>query len=75
MILNYYRLQGESVKNKCNKTILQKLKKDSRGITLVELVCVIGILALLGITVSGILLFATGSDQKGNVETVLQAVF
>lgn len=72
MILNFYRLQGESVKNKCNDTVLQKLKKDSRGITLVELVCVIGILALLGITVSGILLFATGSYRKGNVETSLQ---
>ena len=50
----------------------RRFKRDSRGITLVELVCVIGILALLGVTVSGILLFATGSYRKGNAETALQ---
>jgi len=37
-----------------------------------ELVCALGILALLGITISGILLFTTGSYQKGNVESALQ---
>ena len=55
-----------------SKNIFRKLKQDARGVTLVEIACVVGILALLGVTISGILLFVSNSYRRGNTETELQ---
>lgn len=50
----------------------QRLKKDRRGLTLIELVCAIAILAIISATVGGAMVVATNSYRSGTVETALQ---
>ena len=49
-----------------------KIQKDSRGLTLVELICAIAILSIITATVGGAMVVATNSYRQGTVESALQ---
>ena len=50
----------------------RKGKRDNRGLTLVELMCAIAILGLIGATVSGVMVVSAQSYQRGAGEIELQ---
>ncbi|MBR1855397.1 MAG: type II secretion system protein [Lachnospiraceae bacterium] len=49
-----------------------KLRKDNRGLSLVELICAIAILGIITATVGGAMVVATHSYRQSTVETSLQ---
>ena len=51
---------------------LQKLRKDKKGLSLVELVCAVAILSIITMTIGGAMIFATNSYRQGTVDTALQ---
>lgn len=50
----------------------RKMRGDSRGLTLIELVCAVAILAIISATVGGAMVVATNSYKSGTVETAMQ---
>lgn len=50
----------------------RKGKRDNRGLTLVELMCAIAILGLIGATVSGVMIVSAQSYQRGAGDIELQ---
>lgn len=51
---------------------MQRLRKDRKGMTLIELVCAVAILGIITLTVGGAMVFATNSYRHSTVETALQ---
>ena len=51
---------------------LQRLRKDKRGLTLIELVCAIAILSIITLTISGAVVFSANSYRAGAIDTALQ---
>ncbi len=51
---------------------MRKLRKDKRGLTLIELVCAIAILSIITLTIGGAVVFATNSYRQGTIDTALQ---
>lgn len=51
---------------------MRKMWKDRRGLTLIELVCAIAILAIISATIGGAMVVATNAYRSGTVETALQ---
>lgn len=51
---------------------MRKLRKDKRGLTLIELVCAMAILSIVTMTISGAMVFASNSYRQGTVDTALQ---
>lgn len=51
---------------------LRKLKSDNKGVTMVELLCAIGILSLVGSAVVGLVVVATDSYQRSVMEIEVQ---
>lgn len=51
---------------------MRKLRKDRRGLSLIELVCGLAILSIITTTVGGAMVVATNSYQRGTTETALQ---
>lgn len=49
-----------------------KCREDRRGLTLIELVCAVAILAIISATVGGAMVVATNSYRSGTIETALQ---
>ena len=49
-----------------------KCREDRRGLTLIELVCAVAILAIITATVGGAMVVATNSYRSGTTETALQ---
>lgn len=49
-----------------------RLRKDKRGLSLVELICALAILGIITGTVGGAMVVATNSYRQGTVETSLQ---
>lgn len=49
-----------------------KFRKDRRGLTLIELVCAVAILAIITATVGGAMVVATNSYRSGTTEAALQ---
>ncbi len=50
----------------------RKFREDRRGLTLIELVCAVAILAIISATVGGAMVVATNSYRSGTTETALQ---
>lgn len=48
------------------------LKSDNKGMSLVELICSIAILAIIGTSISGVLIVSANSYNRGNSETKVQ---
>lgn len=51
---------------------MQKLRKDKRGLSLIELVCAMAILSIITLTISGAMVFASNSYRQGSADTALQ---
>lgn len=52
--------------------VKRKLREDRRGLTLIELVCAVAILAIISATVGGAMVVATNSYRSGTTEAALQ---
>ncbi len=52
--------------------VFKKMKKDSGGFSLVELVCAVAILSVISTVIGGILVVSSNNYKRGNDETVLQ---
>ncbi|MDE6014450.1 MAG: type II secretion system GspH family protein [Acetatifactor sp.] len=52
--------------------VKQKFREDRRGLTLIELVCAVAILAIISATVGGAMVVATNSYRSGTTEAALQ---
>lgn len=50
----------------------ERLRKDNRGMTLIELICAIAILSVITATVGGAMVVATNTYRSGTVETSIQ---
>ena len=51
---------------------MQKLRNNKKGFTLIELVCAMAILAIITLTISGAMVFASNSYKQGSIDTALQ---
>lgn len=51
---------------------MRRLRKDRRGLSLIELVCGMAILSIITTTVGGAMVVASNSYRRGTVETALQ---
>ncbi len=51
---------------------MRKLRKDKRGLSLIELVCALAILSIISTTIGGAMVFASNSYRTGSVDTALQ---
>lgn len=51
---------------------MRKLRKDKRGLSLIELVCAIAILSIITTTVGGAMVMATNSYRQSTSDTALQ---
>lgn len=51
---------------------MQKLRKNKKGLSMIELVCAIAILSIITTTVGGAMVFASNSYRRGTVDTALQ---
>lgn len=49
-----------------------RLRKDNRGMTLIELICAVAILSVITATVGGAMVVATNTYRSGTVETSMQ---
>lgn len=52
---------------------MRKMRKDRRGLTLIELICAVAILGIISATVGGAMVVATDSYRNGTEETSLQS--
>ncbi len=59
-------------KKEDKKMFMQKLRRDKRGLSLIELICAIAILAIISTTIGGAMVFASNSYRHGSVDTALQ---
>lgn len=50
----------------------ERLRKDNRGMTLIELICAVAILSVITATVGGAMVVATNTYRSGTVETSIQ---
>lgn len=50
----------------------ERIRKDNRGMTLIELICAIAILSVITATVGGAMVVATNTYRSGTVETSIQ---
>lgn len=50
----------------------ERLRKDNRGLTLIELICAVAILSVITATVGGAMVVATNTYRSGTVETSIQ---
>lgn len=51
---------------------MRKLRKDKRGLSLIELVCALAILGIISTTIGGAMVFTSNSYRTGSVDTALQ---
>ncbi len=54
------------------KKIWKKIRKDSGGFSLVEVLCALAILGVVSATVGGVMIFSVNSYSRGNDETQVQ---
>lgn len=51
----------------------RRMRKDRKGLTLVELICAVAILGVISATVGGAMVVATNTYRSGTVETAMQS--
>lgn len=52
--------------------MFKRFIKDKKGLTLIELICAVGILSIIAATIGGAMVVATNSYRQGTVESSLQ---